>query len=207
MPHDSVANTPPQAIDDRPTDGPETSDPKAFPIVGVRRLVLETHMDCRGLLGEFHRDSWHDVPRPLQWDFIRSNAGVLRGAHVHRRRWDYLTFLAGEAVIGLCDLRRAQISFKRSMLIEISGDRPAMLLVPPGVIHGIYTRTACIYLYGLTDYYDGTDQDGCVWNDPQLSLDWPNKTPRLNERDRALGGFDALLARFEALGGVSADAR
>lgn len=208
VPHDGLTSPnlpiadsgPEQLIDiERPAEPPG--------IDGVRQIALESHSDCRGTLWEAHRDAWHAIPRPLQWDVIRSNASVMRGAHVHRRRWDYLTFVTGRATIGLCDLRRDGPTFKSSMLIDIRGEAPAMLLVPPGVIHGIYTHTECAYLYGLTDYYDGTDQDGCVWDDPALSLQWPDVDPLVIERDRKLGSFHDLLARFEALGGVSADIR
>src|SRR3972149_836293 len=80
---------------------PRTSLP-----AGVRLLPLEMNRDDRGVFTEVFRRSWDIGVEPVQWNFVTSQAGVLRGVHVHVRHVDYLIVLEGRASIGLRDLRR-----------------------------------------------------------------------------------------------------
>src|SRR3989304_9839168 len=73
---------------------------------GVRLLPLQMNRDDRGVFTEVFRRSWDTGIEPVQWNFVRSQAGVLRGGHVHVRPVDYLIVLEGRASIGLRDLRR-----------------------------------------------------------------------------------------------------
>jgi dTDP-4-dehydrorhamnose 3,5-epimerase len=173
-------------------------------IDGVRIRPLAPLHDVRGSLCEIHRDEWQAAPKPVQWDYIRTRRGVLRGVHVHRLRWDYFVVLEGQASIGLCDLRRGRNSFLQSMVVEASGRDACCIIVPPGVAHGLLALTATRYLYGLTAAYDGRDQAGCRFDDPKLRLAWPSAAPKVLARDAGLPSFDELIEAFEAAGGVPA---
>jgi len=173
-------------------------------IDGVLVRALEPISDLRGSLCEIHRDGWGLAPRPVQWDFITTKARVLRGVHVHRLRFDYLIVVQGKATYGLADLRRRSPTFGQSMVIGAVGDKPEVVIVPPGVAHGIFAHEAMIYLYGLSHPYDGTDQMGCRYDDATLGIDWPVNEPVLLPRDLDLPDFETLLREFEAAGGVSA---
>jgi dTDP-4-dehydrorhamnose 3,5-epimerase len=171
-------------------------------ILGVSLRPLAPAEDLRGSLCEVHRDGWELAPRPVQWDLITTKPRVLRGVHVHRLRYDYMIAIQGTAIIGLTDIRRRSPSFRRGMTIEVAGDRPRVVIVPPGVAHGIYTPGPMLYLYGLTNYYDGQDQLGCRFDDPALGIAWPDNNPIQLPRDTRLPDLDVLLRQFEAAGGV-----
>jgi dTDP-4-dehydrorhamnose 3,5-epimerase len=171
-------------------------------IDGVLVRALQSIPDLRGSLCEIHRDGWGLAPRPVQWDFITTKSRVLRGIHVHRLRYDYLIVVQGRATFGLADLRRRSPSFRRSMAFSVAGDRPEVIIVPPGVAHGVFAHEAMIYLYGLSHPYDGGDQLGCRYDDAALDIDWPDKQPVLLPRDLDLPDFETLLEEFEAAGGV-----
>ena len=175
---------------------------KPAAIAGVRMRALATARDLRGSLCEIHRDSWDLATRPGQWDFIHTRAKVLRGVHGHRLRTDYIVVVGGRATIGLADLRRTGPCFRRGMTLESDGETPQVLIIPPGVAHGIYAHEAVTYLYGLSSYYDGIDQAGCRFDDPALDIDWPSPDPILLPRDAVLPDFETLLRQFEAAGGV-----
>jgi dTDP-4-dehydrorhamnose 3,5-epimerase len=134
----------------------------------------------------------------VQWDFIRSKPDVLRGVHVHRLRWDYFVLLDGQARIGLTDARRGS-TFRRSMTIDVDSAHPAIVTVPPGVAHGIFAKSALLYLYGLSVAWDGTDEDlGCRYDDPALGVAWSATTPCVLQRDLELPDFDTLVRQYEA---------
>jgi dTDP-4-dehydrorhamnose 3,5-epimerase len=169
-------------------------------IGGVTVRVFEPSADMRGNLFEIHRDAWGLAPRPVQWDFVTRDANVVQGVHVHCRRWDYVIVLDGEATIGLNDIRRAEPSFGRTMMIEVSGREPTVVTIPPGVAHGICSRTALRYLYGLTVAWDGSDDDlGCRYDDPALAIAWPVAAPHVLPRDLALPDFATLLRNYAAV--------
>jgi dTDP-4-dehydrorhamnose 3,5-epimerase len=166
-------------------------------IAGVTVRAVNPIGDARGALCEIYRDEWTLGPRPVQWDFIRSEPDVLRGVHVHCLRWDYFVLLEGQARIGLTDVRRA-CTFRRSMTIDVVSERPTIVTVPPGVAHGVFAKSTLLYLYGLSVAWDGTDEDlGCRYDDPALGLQWCATTPRLLQRDLALPDFDTLVRQYE----------
>jgi dTDP-4-dehydrorhamnose 3,5-epimerase len=172
-------------------------------IDGVAIRELTPIGDKRGNLCEIHRDGWELAPRPVQWDFITSAANVLRGVHVHQLRFDYFVVLAGRATIGLTDARRHAPSFRQSMTIDVSSERPCVVTVPPGVAHGIYAHGALSYLYGLTNAWDGRDEElGFRYDDPAEGLIWPSRNPVILDRDADLPDFEAFVREFERAGGV-----
>lgn len=100
---------------------------------------------------------------------------MLRGVHVHQLRFDYLIVVAGQATIGLADIRRDASSFRRSMTVETRASDPCLIVIPPGVAHGIYAHQELSYLYGLTEPWDGHDEElGCRYDDPGAGIPWPD---------------------------------
>ena len=167
-------------------------------IAGVAVRPIASIGDMRGSLCEVHRDDCGLAPHPVQWDFVTSCPQVLRGVHVHCLRWDYIIVLKGRATIGLKYVRRGERSFRRGMLIDVVGERPTLVTIPPGVAHGIFAYTALNYLYGLTVAWDGSDEDlGCRHDDPELGIKWPSQTPIMMPRDMALPDFATLLRDYE----------
>jgi dTDP-4-dehydrorhamnose 3,5-epimerase len=141
------------------SDGRSTQESE---IVGVSVYPIASIDDVRGSLSEIHRDDWGLAPRPVQWDLVFSHRNVMRGVHVHCLRWDYIIILAGHATIGLKDVRRGQTSFRRTMVIDVIGERPTVVTIPPGVAHGVFANSELRYLYGLSVAWDGSDEDPAV---------------------------------------------
>lgn len=168
-------------------------------IDGVQVRPLDPIGDTRGSLCEVHRDTWDLAPRPVQWDFIFSKPGTLRGVHVHRLRWDFVVVLEGHAAIGLKDIRRTGSSFGAVMAIDIPEGRPTVVTIPPGVAHGVFASTALRYLYGLTVAWDGTDENlGCRYDDTALAIPWPAAPLCVLPRDLELSDFATLIRQYEA---------
>ena len=64
---------------------------------GVSLLALAPHKDERGAFTELFRAPWDLAIAPVQWNAVRSEAGVLRGVHAHHRHADYLTVVVGRS--------------------------------------------------------------------------------------------------------------
>jgi dTDP-4-dehydrorhamnose 3,5-epimerase len=168
------------------------------PIAGVRLVHLNMQSDDRGTFTELYRAEWGTDVCPVQWNFVRSGARVLRGVHVHLRHSDYLCVVRGRAVIGLRDLRRGSPTEGVATLLSLDGRRLQGLVIPPGVAHGFYFPTIAAHVYSVSHYWDPADELGCRWNDPELGIPWPLMTPRLSPRDEALPTLKELL-RFAPL--------
>ena len=151
-------------------------------IGGVYTVDLKGISEPRGFFAETFRAEWfpqRDWTR-LQCNRSESMAGVLRGLHFHRRQADYWHCVAGEIRVGLYDLRTESATRGAGCVLELAGDRPQGLFIPPGVAHGYLALTEITLIYVVDQYYDGgADELGVAWDDPALGLDWACPTPPL----------------------------
>jgi dTDP-4-dehydrorhamnose 3,5-epimerase len=172
------------------------SAPQLLP-AGTLLRPLDLHGDDRGSFTELYRAEWGTGVTPIQWNAVRSEAGVLRGVHVHPLHDDYLTLPIGRADVGLRDLRRGSETEGVSALVELSGDQPAALFIPHGVAHGFYFHEPSLHVYAVTEYWDPADELGCRWDDPGLEIPWSVSSARVSERDAAAPPLRALLDELE----------
>lgn len=184
---------------------PEAWPPTIFPEAGdqlpagVERFALTPHGDERGTCTEIFRRSWRPERDFPQWNLVHSNAGVLRGVHVHPRHDDYFLVATGEAVVGLRDLRPRSSTAGVGVMLSMSGDRPEVIFIPHGVAHGFCFPTAATHLYAVSHYWDTADELGCRYDDPQLNLTWSVRHPLLSARDKDAGSLADLLAQTAPL--------
>jgi len=162
-------------------------------IVGVRVRHLLVHADARGSLTELFRDEWDTGFEPIQWNLSHSEANVLRGVHVHPRHTDYLILIQGHASVGLRDLRRGSSTEGMVALIDMRGERPSALTIPPGVAHGFLYHQPSTHIYGMSEYWDPADEIGCHWADPTLAIPWPITEALLSERDASAPPLAEIL--------------
>jgi dTDP-4-dehydrorhamnose 3,5-epimerase len=135
----------------------------------------------------------------VQANLSVSRAGVLRGLHFHLRQTDYWVLLEGTAFVGLVDLRRGSASRDRSEHLRLDGALgPRGLLIPPGVAHGFYAETPIRLGYLVDLAFDGSDERGIAWDDPDAAIPWPARDPILSERDRANPSLAQVLATAAA---------
>jgi dTDP-4-dehydrorhamnose 3,5-epimerase len=154
-------------------------------ISGVYLVHLKSHSDPRGQLTEIFRKEW--FPQ-RNWSEIQSNrsvseAGVLRGLHYHHHQVDYWLVLQGTLRAGLVDLRQSSPTQGKAQIIQIGASDDLGLYIPSGVAHGFLGLTKVTLLYVVDNYYDGSDEYGVAWNDPEVGLDWGIEKPNISERD------------------------
>lgn len=168
------------------------SAPPTLPI-GVALRPLRMLADDRGVLVEIFRAAWPTGITPVQWNFVSSQAGVLRGVHVHIIHTDYLVLLQGRTSVGLRDLRPGSPTEGMTALVELHGEELAALTIPPGVAHGFFFHEPSLHIYAVSHYWNPEDELGCHWADPALELPWPMPAARVSERDAALPPLRELL--------------
>jgi dTDP-4-dehydrorhamnose 3,5-epimerase len=181
-----------QVITDSGAVGRALARGESLPL-GVNLRSLQPHQDERGSLTELFRTSWETGVDVVQWNYVETKAEVLRGVHLHLKHFDYLILLNGHATIGLRDLRHDSTTEGLSALIEMHGNDPHALTIPPGVAHGFYFHAPSLHIYGVSEFWDHNDELGCHWSDPALEICWPNAAPVISARDAALPSLGQLV--------------
>ncbi|MFT6807715.1 MAG: dTDP-4-dehydrorhamnose 3,5-epimerase [Saprospiraceae bacterium] len=156
---------------------------------------LRTLDDSRGEFIEVFRDSWA-TEKPVQWNYVRSKAHVLRGFHVHVAHTDHLILVEGMMYLGLCDMRKESSNFMKSEILPLKAEEPKLITIPPGIAHCFYYPVKAILINAVDKYWSNNDELGCMWNDPAFGLKWPllnDEEPILSKRDTSASSFDSLL--------------
>lgn len=101
---------------------------------------LKRHADPRGWLSEVWRHDEIDY-NPSMGYVSWTKPHVTRGPHEHKAQSDYFVFLWGSFQVDLWDRRQESPTRGRAMSFLAGQDRPAAVLIPPGVVHA-YTCTS-----------------------------------------------------------------
>lgn len=169
-------------------------------IKGCDILPVSANRDQRGCLYEIYRQSWPNSFPAVQWNACASNAGVVRGAHVHIDYHEFYTLPRGRVVLGLADIRRSSPTFGKSVQINWADTDGFAVVVPLGVAHVVLFEEDSVLAFGLSDYWKAEyDIVGCQWDAPELGFDWPKTAVRRSERDAASGSYGAMLKLFDEL--------
>lgn len=166
---------------------------------GVSIQPLVNRPDHRGDLTEIYRAEWMppSIIPIIQWNYVRSHAGVLRGVHIHRKHTDYLILLEGKMLLGLRDVRIHSPTEGMSFVLTLTPSQPRAIIIPPGVMHGFYFPQSSVLTYGVNTYWDPKDEDGCHWADPDLGIPWQIKDAIVSERDKNAPSFKTLMNNID----------
>ena len=117
----------------------------------------------------------------LNMDFVQDNEskskkGVLRGLHFQTKQVQgkLVRVVEGEVFDVVVDLRKGSNTFGRWEGIILSDKNKKQFYIPEGFAHGflVLSETAT-FQYKCTDYYAPEYDDGVLWNDPDIGIEWP----------------------------------
>ena len=159
-------------------------------------LIIEPKVfgDARG----FFLESWNQqsfASAGLTMAFVQDNhsrsaRGVLRGLHyqLENPQGKLVRVTQGAVFDVAVDIRRSSPHFGQWVGAELSADNHRMLWIPPGFAHGflVLSETAD-FLYKCTTLYHPASDRGIRWDDPQISIAWPDVggAPQLSGKDAA----------------------
>jgi dTDP-4-dehydrorhamnose 3,5-epimerase len=122
----------------------------------------------------------------VQDNHSRSVRHTLRGMHFQRTKpqGKLVRAVEGEIYDVAADIDPASPTFGQWVAVTLSAENFRQFYVPPGYAHGFCVVSEFAQVeYKCTDFYDGGDEAGVMWNDPELGIQWPTSQPVLSQRD------------------------
>ncbi|WP_119066077.1 dTDP-4-dehydrorhamnose 3,5-epimerase [Rubrobacter indicoceani] len=135
------------------------------------------------------RYAGYGLPEKFVQDNVSySSYGVLRGLHFQNPnpQGKLVGVLLGEVFDVAVDIRVGSPTFGKWFGTTLSAENKKQLYVPPDFAHGfVVTSENALFLYKCTDYYAPESEGSVLWNDPEIGIGWPVRSPTLSEKDRS----------------------
>lgn len=160
-------------------------------IEGVFVIEAQEFKDARGSFMESYNKAAF-MEAGLFYDFVQDNQnfsmrGVLRGLHFQRNhpQAKLARVLKGEVFDVAVDLRKGSPTYGQWVGEILSEDNRKQLMIPRGFAHGVLVlNDYAEFAYKCDEFYHPEDDDGIIWNDPTIGIDWPNIKVILSEKDK-----------------------
>lgn len=159
---------------------------------GVLIIEPDVHGDERGFFHEsysYRRYAEYGITDTfVQDNHSRSVRHTLRGLHYQARpgQAKLVRVAVGEVFDVAVDIRWGSPTFGHWADVTLSAENRRQLYIPVGFAHGFcVTSEIAELLYKVSRYYSAPDERGIAWDDPDLGIDWPTRTPILSERDKS----------------------
>ena len=156
-------------------------------VILVKPTVIEDH---RGFFMEsYHIEKFN--MGGIDCTFVQDNHAssvynTLRGLHFQIKypQAKLLRCLKGKVFDVAVDIRQDSPSYGQWVGEELSEENKYQLFIPQGFAHGYYvmSETAEIF-YKCSEIYHPEDEQGILWNDPDIGVQWPSANPILSDKD------------------------
>ena len=172
---------------------PFTADMLNIP--GIQVIQPKVFPDDRGFFLEVFKTSdfreFGIDEMPVQINHSKSSQNVLRGLHYQLNpmaQGKLVRVLSGEILDVAVDIRKGSPTYGSWAGEKLSSENRKMLFIPAGFAHGflVLSETAEIEYCVFGGVYSPEHDRGILWNDPDISIDWPVKEPILSAKDSAL---------------------
>ncbi len=162
-------------------------------INGVFIIEPTVFADERGYFMEsYHKKEFEE--NGLKVDFVQDNQskstkGVLRGLHFQytQPQGKLVRVIKGEVFDVAVDLRKNSSTYGKYESVILSEDNKKQFYIPPGFAHGFLVLSdEAEFTYKCTDFYNGSDEGGIIWNDLDININWPldDKELILSDKDQ-----------------------
>ena len=154
------------------------------------------HGDARGFFSEtWNRRAFAEAG--IDIDFVQDNhafsaeKGTVRGLHFQTPPYaqhKLVRVVRGAILDVAVDIRTGSTTYGRHASAVISAEEWNQILVPIGFAHGLVTlEPDTEVLYKVSNFYSREHDEGLLWNDPDLGIDWPvsEEEAFLSDKDRA----------------------
>lgn len=160
-----------------------------------RGFFLESYNEkiINNLLGEI---------KFIQDNESKSIKGVLRGLHFQKPPFSQAKLvrcIEGEILDVALDLRRGSKTYGLFESTKLSDINKNILFIPRGFAHGFVVMSDfATVAYKVDNYYNPKFEDGIMWNDSDLNIDWKISSDKIiiSENDKFLNSFKDFVSPF-----------
>lgn len=173
-------------------------------IEGVLEITPRVFPDGRG----YFYESWNQrtfANHGLDFTFLQDNQSksqkhVLRGLHFQNpphQQGKLVRVISGSALDVAVDIRKNSPTYGQHEKVVLSAEKCNMFWVPPGFAHGFLTlEDDTIFAYKCTNFYNKEAEQGMMWNDPDLGIDWGITDAQLSDKDKVYKPFREFESLF-----------
>ena len=156
-------------------------------------LSPKTYSDNRGSFFESWNKKMFNELLDINYEFVQDNhsisiEGTLRGLHYQfpNPQGKLVRVISGEIFDVFVDVRESSSTFGQWCGVNLSSDNMKQIWIPPGFAHGFLTLSSrAEVLYKTTDYWHKENEKTIIWNDKNISIEWPvTKELIISEKDR-----------------------
>ena len=164
----------------------------------IEPTFFKDHRGC--FLLEYNKKEFQEKTG-LDIDFVLGNQstsqfGVVRGLHLQRGEFaqaKLVRVVKGKILDVVVDVRKDSKTYGQHFSCILSEENNKQIFVPRGFLHGFSVlENDTIVAYKCDNYYNVDAEDGVLYNDPQLNIDW-----KLNEDEIILSEKDKKLVSFK----------
>ena len=171
-------------------------------------LIIEpaVYDDQRGYFFEsYNRQKYHD--NGITAEFVQDNQsssvrGVLRGLHYQvgeMAQAKLVSATRGTVLDIAIDIRKGSPCYGKAFGLVLSEENKKQLFIPHGFAHGflVLSETA-LFTYKCDNFYSKEHEDGIIYNDPQLNIDWQIDLAEaiVSDKDKQLPNFGETRYEF-----------
>ena len=164
---------------------------KKLEIPEVLLIEPERFRDSRGFFAEIYKYSdffqFGITKKIVQINYSRSEKNVLRGLHYQKNpmaQGKLMRVMSGEIFDVAVDMRKGSPYYGKWAGETLTSENMKMLYIPEGFAHGFCVLSdKAEVTYYCTNNYSPENERGIIWNDPELNIKWPLKSPIVSEKD------------------------
>jgi len=166
------------------------------PIEGLIVLKPRIFKDNRGSFYESYNKQTL-TKLGINCEFVQDNQslssyGTLRGLHMQTgdaAQAKLVRVLEGRVYDVALDLRANSPTYGKHYGIELSAENQLQFFIPRGFAHGfVVLSERASFFYKVDNYYCKEKEQGIIWNDPAINIDW-----KIKAEDVVLSDKDKLL--------------
>ena len=169
-------------------------------------LVIQPKIfkDTRGYFFEsYSKDIF--FKNDITTEFVQDNEslsqkGVLRGLHFQNpphAQVKLVRVIQGSVLDVAVDIRKASPTYGKYFSIVLSASNKTMLYIPEGFAHGfVVLEDDTIFSYKCSQTYHKESEEGVLWCDPDLNIEWGEQHPLLSEKDKNAQKFKGFKSKF-----------
>ena len=150
-------------------------------------------VDERGWFARtFCKEEFKQIGHTREWvqmnHSFTTTTGTIRGMHFQNPPFSEIKLvrcISGSVYDVIIDIREDSPTFLQWFSIELSAMNRKMIYIPVGFAHGFQTLSENSELiYHHSEFYKPGVENGILYNDPIVNIQWPLNISTISERDQ-----------------------